>query len=36
VSNKCNVHGNTAYSLFDTDGNVLPGIDFMKIRAPGE
>jgi arabinogalactan endo-1,4-beta-galactosidase len=36
VSNKCNVHGNTAYSLFDPDGNVLPGIDFMKIRAPGE
>lgn len=33
VPNKCNVHGNTAYSLFDLDGNVLPGIDFMKVRA---
>jgi arabinogalactan endo-1,4-beta-galactosidase len=33
VPNKCNVHGNTAYSLFDPGGNVLPGIDFMRVRA---
>lgn len=32
VPNKCNVHGNTAYSLFDADGHVLPGIDFMTVR----
>jgi arabinogalactan endo-1,4-beta-galactosidase len=35
IPNKCNVHGNTAYSLFDVDGKVLPGIDFMKVRSNG-
>lgn len=35
VTNQCNGRANgRAYALFDLEGRVLPGINFMKVRLP--
>ena len=34
IPTKCESRSHNSFALFDLDGNVLPGIDFMKVRVP--